>query len=142
MSTPLLAPTLAITFTVYGTPRPQGSTRAFIPKGWNRAVITTDNTRLKPWRQQIAGEAVSLNLAPFKRDIPLVMDLDFYFEKPPSAKHRKGMTVRPDKDKLERSVFDALKGILYANDAQIVDGRTRKLYGLPERVEIRIQEAL
>ncbi len=39
----------AVKFTVYGRPVPQGSTRSFIPKGWTRAVITTDNKKLKPW---------------------------------------------------------------------------------------------
>ena len=47
-----------IQFTVYGHPEPQGSTRAFVPKGWTRPVITTASKKMKPWRQQITGTAI------------------------------------------------------------------------------------
>ena len=36
-----------IQFTVYGRPEPQGSTRAFIPKGWKRATVTSDNPEVE-----------------------------------------------------------------------------------------------
>lgn len=138
--TPFFCPTLAITFTVFGTPRPQGSTRAFVPKGWSRPIITSDNPKLKPWRQQIAGAAVALNIQPFERDVALAMSLSFYFEKPPSAKKRIYPTVKPDSDKLIRAILDSLTGILYADDAQVVRfNRIEKLYGQPERVEIQVE---
>lgn len=34
---------MRVSFTVLGTPQPQGSAKGFVPKGWTRAVITTDN---------------------------------------------------------------------------------------------------
>jgi crossover junction endodeoxyribonuclease RusA len=46
------------------------------------------------------------------------------------------MVVKPDLDKVIRATCDALTGILYADDAQIVDTSARKHYGSPERVEI------
>lgn len=127
---------------VYGTPRPQGSTRGFIPKGWNRPIITTDNKKLKPWRQEVSGAAADLNVAPFEAHVPLAIRLDFYFDRPKSSsiKKRPGMTVKPDGDKLVRAIFDSLKGILYDDDAQIVSHRARKHYGGPERVEIELKE--
>ena len=133
-----------IAFVVLGTPVPQGSMKGFIPKGWNRPILTSDNSKTKPWKQQISGTAAALNVAGFERDIPVCVDIDFYFLRPASAKKRKGMTVKPDKDKLERAVYDALTGILFADDAQVVDGRVRKLYaaqGEPARAEIRITPA-
>lgn len=135
-----------IEFTVYGTPRPQGSTRAFIPKGWKRAIITTDNERLKPWRQEVSGAALSAQPEPceipFAADVPLRLTMAFYFEKPKSApKRRSEPTVKPDLDKICRAMFDALAGILFHDDAQVVELHTRKRYGAPERVEIRLQEA-
>jgi Holliday junction resolvase RusA-like endonuclease len=47
-------------------------------------------------------------------------------------------------DKLQRAVFDSLKGILYVDDGQVVDilAPTGKFYGLPERVEIIIEADL
>ena len=127
---------------VYGTPRSQGSTRGFIPKGWKRPIITTDNKKLKPWRQEVTGAAVDLGLTAFEQHVPLVMKLDFYFERPSSCsvKKRPAMTVKPDADKLVRAVFDSLKGVLYHDDAQVVDHRARKHYGTPERVEIELKE--
>jgi Holliday junction resolvase RusA-like endonuclease len=133
-----------IRFTVYGTPRPQGSTRAFIPKGWKRAVITTDNARLKPWRQEVVSVIVNLNTEPFAAHTPLRCHLDFYFERPKSAspKKRPGMTTKPDSDKLMRALFDSMKGVLIDDDAQIVNGQVRKFYGTPERVEVIVSEDL
>jgi crossover junction endodeoxyribonuclease RusA len=133
-----------IRFEVHGTPRPQGSTRAFIPKGWSRPIITTDNEKLKPWRQEIAGTAAALDVEIFKAHTPLSITLRFYFARPASVSPRKrpGMTVKPDGDKLLRAVLDALTGILYPDDAQVVRFAIEKLYGSPERVEIELQEAV
>jgi len=132
-----------IRFVVHGTPVPQGSTRAFIPKGWKRAIITTDNTKLKPWRQQVSGTAASLDVEAFPAHVPVTVTLDFYFARPKTAsvKKRPGMTTKPDVDKLIRACFDACKGILFHDDAQIVSVAARKFYCEPERVEIVISES-
>ena len=141
-ATPLLAHTLAITFTVFGTPRPQGSMRALWKPGMKYPAVTSDNPRLKPWRQQIAGVALALNIAPFGDYVPLEITMNFYFTKPKSAKKRRGMTVKPDGDKLLRAVFDSLKGVLFHDDAQVVEFHARKHYGGPERVTVEIREAI
>lgn len=140
-----------VRFTVHGTPVPQGSTRGFIPKGWTRPVITTDNKKLKPWRQQITDTALSLGLHRvagdgsiepiFDRDTPVEVTMNFYFTKPKTSK-RRGHTVRPDGDKLVRGIFDAITGVLIVDDAQVVEFHARKHYGGPERVEIQIAEAV
>src|ERR1700693_1389314 len=82
---------MKISFTVYGKPEPQGSTRAFIPKGWNRAVITSDNAELKPWRQQITRTAIEEfpkqnggRCDPIARDVPVFVRMDFYLKRPAS----------------------------------------------------------
>ena len=114
-----------ISFVVYGEPIPQGSTRAFIPKGWKRPIITADNKRTKPWRQDVKAAALE---AMEKANVPLMgkgvavsLACHFYFVRPKSAKssviHK---TTRPDLDKLVRSVGDALKGIVYEDDSQVV----------------------
>ncbi len=141
MSATLFEPTQAATrpirFTVYGTPRPQGSTRAFIPKGWRRAIITTDNVKLKPWRQEISGAAI--DATPAMLEGPVFVSLKFFLAKPKSlAKKFTEPTKKPDLDKLQRAVFDALTGICFRDDAQIVAVSAEKAYGVPERVEILI----
>ena len=129
-----------IQLTVYGTPKPQGSTRAFIPKGWKRAIITADNKQLKPWRQEISAAALAFQkaAAPYY-EAPQSIDLRFFFARPKSAKRRREMTVRPDLDKISRSVLDALTGILFRDDAAVVKMSASKAYGEPERVEITLE---
>lgn len=131
-----------ITFTVFGKPAPQGSMRAFMRPGMRFPVVTSDNAATRPWRQEITATAIALKVLPFEKNIPVEITLNFYFARPKSANKRKGMTVRPDLDKTVRAVFDALKGVLLHDDAQVVEVHARKHYGGPERVEIRIQEAL
>lgn len=133
---------LPIEFTVYGTPRPQGSTRAFFRPGMKHPVITTDNKKLKPWRQQISDTAISLAAQMFDRETPVEVTMNFYFTKPVSAKKRRAMTVKPDGDKLVRAIFDAITGVLIEDDAQIVEFHARKHYGGPERVVVQVREAI
>lgn len=131
---------MRFSFTVFGHPQPQGSSRAFFVKSLGRSVITTTNTKLKPWRQQVSETAMTLpDVKPFGNDSPVKMTLDFYFARPKSAKKRPGMTVKPDVDKLTRAIFDALKGIVLHDDSQVVSVTANKHYGDPERVDILVE---
>ena len=49
-------------------------------------------------------------------------------------------THRKDWDNLGKTVCDALNGLAYRDDGQIVDGRVRKWYSDRPRVEIEITE--
>lgn len=132
-----------IDFTVYGKPEPQGSSRAWLPKGSRRPIVTSANKKLKPWRQQIAACALEFSEAAFGSDVPVEVNLRFTFQRPRSVseKKRPGMTVKPDIDKLVRAVFDGITGILIHDDAQIVRHTASKEYGGPERVDIVITDA-
>jgi Holliday junction resolvase RusA-like endonuclease len=128
-----------LNFTVYGIPQPQGSTRAFIPRGWSRPVITTDNVRLKPWRQELAGAAIAAmeGKQMAARGVPVSITLAFYFEKPKSErKSALHKTTKPDVDKLLRAVLDALTGIAYQDDSQVSECRVAKVFGSPARLEV------
>jgi crossover junction endodeoxyribonuclease RusA len=135
-----------IEFTVYGKPEPQGSAKAFIPKGWKRAIVTSDNVKLKPWRQQVSGAALDavkgLDLPAFRANTPMFIAVKFFFQRPASAtiKARPGMTVKPDGDKVLRAILDAITGILVHDDAQFVELHVSKQYGVP-RVEIQVAES-
>ncbi len=82
-------------------------------------------------------------------DGPVRVDIDFYLPRPKRLMRRKDPpgaiphTAKPDRDNLEKATTDALKGLLWRDDAQICDGRVRKWYaekdGVP-RVEIEIRE--
>lgn len=136
---------MRIDFTVYCKPEPQGSTRAFIPKGWQRPIITSTNKALKPYRQQVARTALEVcqrinNVLPFGKHEPTELTVSFYFSRPPSVpKKRIAHVVKPDLDKLVRAVKDALKGIVYHDDSQVVRIKAGKDYGSPERTEITVK---
>lgn len=130
-------------FTVFGTAQPQGSTRAFIPRGWARPVITTDNGKLKPWRQELSQTALiamqecGAKLA--SREMPISIALTFVFEKPRSArKTAVHKTTKPDLDKLLRAVLDGLTGIAYEDDSQVCECRVAKIFGSPARLEVQV----
>lgn len=130
-----------VKFTVFGCPRPQGSMRAFRHKTTGAIVNIPDNTKTRPWKQEIAETALTVagnQELRLRNAAGLYARLTFYFARPKSVpeKKRRDMTVKPDVDKLVRAVFDALKGVLYRDDALIVSVMAEKVYGLPERVEI------
>ncbi len=125
---------------------PGGSKRAFaIKKGGvytGRTVVFDDaGQRNKDWRQACVLMAHETDVSgPFRG--PLRVDFDFTMPRLKAHYHtsktnagllREGApkwhTVKPDRTKLTRSTEDALKGIVWADDAQIVAGSTTKAYG-------------
>jgi crossover junction endodeoxyribonuclease RusA len=131
------------TFTVYGVPVPQGSSRAFIPKGWSRPIITAANSKTKPWRQEIAGTCKNVlgGSTPAGSDRPVSVKIAFYFDRPKSTKKSvRYKTTKPDLDKLARAVLDALTGIAFDDDSQVTNLALSKHFGSPARAEITIEE--
>ena len=131
--------TTSLSFTVFGTPVPQGSTRAFIPKGWKRPIITAANAKTKPWKQEIAGVAFHAWGSSFPTENAVIVDARFYFDRPKSLKKAILLkTTKPDLDKLMRSLLDALTGVIYRDDSQVISAQIGKQFGSPARCEVRI----
>jgi Holliday junction resolvase RusA-like endonuclease len=124
-----------IAFTVTGQPQPKGSARAFMPKGWTRPIITSANPNLKQWEATIKGELQRV-MADTPRDVlnelydaPVSVTLIFRVARPKSlAKRVTEATKKPDLDKLARGAIDALSGVLFRDDAQVVAINARKQY--------------
>ncbi len=118
--------------TVFGTAAPQGSTRAFLPKGWKRPIVTADSKRTKPWRQAIVDVARdwAATHGPWTREIALELAVVFYLPRPKSAPRRvTEPATRPDLDKLIRSIGDALTDAgVWTDDAQVVETMARKVF--------------
>ena len=106
-----------------------------------RAIVTSDNSKLKPWRQEITATAIGLGLKQIGRETAVEISLNFYFAKPKSVK-RIACTVKPDIDKICRSFLDGITGVLIEDDCQVIELHAQKHYGGPERVEVQIQEAI
>lgn len=128
-----MTPALELRFFALGKPEPQGSAKAFLPKGWTRPVVTSDNAKNKGWRRTVALAALdALGPGPrpaFSAGVPVRLELAFRLPRPKTLKgvgvlHR----TRPDLDKLVRSVCDALTGIAWADDGQVADLSASKAY--------------
>lgn len=132
----------SVHITVYGHPEPQGSFRALKNKYTDKAVLTQSNKRMLPYRQMVSQTAmVEVRGRKAEKHVPVELSVIFYLAKPKSAsRNRQWPSVKPDTDKLVRCILDALTGIAYVDDGQVVRLHAEKLYGEPERTEIRVKE--
>ena len=120
-----------ITFTVWGVAQPKGSAKAFVPKGWTRAVVTSDNPKNKGWQQLVAEAAGRARDAAGAAllDGPVRLRVEFHLPRPKSLSKRVlHHTKKPDLDKLVRSVKDGLSRVIWHDDAQVVDVEAHKGY--------------
>lgn len=108
------------TIKVVGVPVPQGSMMAV-----NNRIIHQNSAKLKAWRSQIAVEAMAVIDEPF--DCAVEVSLMFFLERPKTVV-RKFPSVKPDVDKLARSCLDALTGVAYEDDSQVVTLDVTKRY--------------
>ena len=117
-----------VTFCVTGIPQPKGSTKAFLPRGWTRPIVTSDNPRAKGWQQLVAEQAQTVAREGFFTG-PVAVALIFRLPRPASAPKRVVHHVtKPDLDKLARCAIDGLIGVLLPDDRVVVELRARKLF--------------
>lgn len=118
-----------VSFWVAGQPVTQGSSRAFVSSKTGRAFVATGAKAgpLADWRHAIATEARS----EFAQGLlgPVAVELKFYLPRPVSRPKRERFPDRkPDADKLARAALDALTGVAFRDDAQVVRLWVGKLY--------------
>ncbi|WP_050670494.1 RusA family crossover junction endodeoxyribonuclease [Luteipulveratus halotolerans] len=124
---------------IAGDPIPQGSKK--IGRHGRRPVILDDNdAKLKPWRARVTLGARQAMLGRPPVDAPIELRIVFMIERPrghygtgrnagtlrASAPMRPA--VKPDVDKLERAILDALTGVVYVDDGRVVDTHVSKIY--------------
>lgn len=138
---------------VLGKAETAGSKRAFRNPKTGRIIVTDDNPRGKGWKAQVADAArealdVAGNFGLY--DGALFVEFTFYRPRPKGnfGSGRNANVVRdtapaypvtkPDALKLARAVEDALTGVVWRDDSQIVDEVLRKRFGEPARVRVRV----
>ena len=122
-----------ITFQVFGVPVPKGSMKAFMRPGMRFPVVTHDNLQSKPWADTIRLVAQQHAPAGGPWEGPIELHASFYLPKPKSLPRRCVYPVKkPDTDKLLRNLKDALKGVIYRDDAQVIDVHASKRYATSE----------
>lgn len=132
---------MQISFVVQTKPVPQARPRFYVRhQGLRHFVGAYDPARCKTFKEVIAWhariKATELGLREPLRD-PIAINLIFQMGNGKERHH----TKRPDIDNLAKAVKDALKGIIYSDDSQIVEAHLYKQYGEPEvRIEIKTLE--
>lgn len=116
-------------FFVPGQPMPQGAIRPVVVRGRLRGVHK-DGKRLQPWRNAVTWEGVRARGArplPFPKPQAVSLYAVFYMRRPQRPKAPWPITM-PDLQHLVRAIEDAVTGILYEDDSQIVHLDVRKEY--------------
>lgn len=146
-----------ITLTVYGVPQSRGSKKA-LPMGGKfggRPMMVDSNKKSGPWMEEIrlaAGRAYNGPLITGAVRLTCVL----YFPRPKGhfgtgknagvlkATAPEFHTQKPDMGKCIRAVEDAMKGVVWRDDSQVVsyDGSSKQWTSEQARVEITIEEIL
>lgn len=136
---------MTLQFIVYTTPAPQGSMKAHVVRG--KAYLSCDNRKTMPFRHAVTQvarrEVADRNLMEpvAGKHVAVGLKVEFHVARPASvSRKREHPTVRPDCDKLLRATLDALTGVLYADDGQVVEIYARKFYAKgPEYVLVSME---
>ena len=121
---------MTYTFFAEGDPVSQGSMSVF--KG---RAVHSNNAKLKAWRTIVNQAAAEAGMKPLP--LPVSVNLKFHLKRPKTV-NRAVPSVKPDLDKLVRAVLDAMTGVGYDDDSQVIRITARKLYGVTAWVEVAV----
>lgn len=126
------------------------------PKGKGRPRFTRTGhaytpARTREYEDLIAERAIEAmeGRQPIPRDVPLRVTIVAVFGVPVSWPKKKRLaalqgvlrhTRKPDYDNVCKAVCDALNGIVFEDDCQIVSGEVEKVYGPEPMLKIFIEE--
>lgn len=115
---------LNLSFFVEGIPVTQGSKRIVQPKGQRARMIDVKSTKLKAWRACIGWKArIAHKGEPVEGPVRLSLVFDMPRPKTPSNQYPRG-----DLDKYIRAALDAMTGVVYRDDSQVVRVLASKHY--------------
>lgn len=134
---------MRLSFDVVGTPAPQGSKRGFVNRHTGKvSMVESSSERVRSWRSDVrdaAEKAVADDGWPLERG-PVAVTVVFRIGRP-KGHYGTGRNAdvlkasappfpakKPDLDKLARATLDALTGIVFADDEQVVTLRVRKVW--------------
>lgn len=123
--------TITITFTVHGKPISKGSMRAMKAPSGHAFVIPDNKAALQQWHGAISQEAADTMAGRKLFRGGIVVEVAFYFQRlkghygtgrnatrlKQTAPNRHAK--KPDIDKLERALLDALSKVVFVDDCQV-----------------------
>lgn len=137
--------------TIGGAPIPKGRPK-FTAHGGFAKAYTPKKTR--DYEQEVARcvkEAMELQSVPAPFEGAVRVRIDAYFPIPKSASKKDRdamdnsiipMVGRKDVDNIAKAILDAMNGIAYTDDGQVIDLRVTKAYSAFPRVGIEVSEVL
>lgn len=137
-----------IEITIPGEPVGQGRPRATVGKDGKPRMYSPKASTA--WRKRAAQYMKAAVRAPFEG--PVKLDICAFFAVPKSRERKREgnqigfgtpCTKKPDFDNVAKAVCDAGNGILFVDDAQVVDCRVRKAWAgqsVEPRVTVWIEE--
>jgi Holliday junction resolvase RusA-like endonuclease len=136
-----------IRFTVLGTPAPKGSSRAMLIGGRARLIASSSasNERAQnSWAAAVrvaAIDTIGPREAPVFIGQPIRIAIVFRMRRPAGHFNKKTGALKPsaprypatkpDGDKLDRTTWDALTGIVFDDDSRLVAWSGVKVYATP-----------
>lgn len=140
---------MIIRFTVPGVPQTAGSKRGFplkMPDGKLRVRVVDDNPKSRDWKTAVTQTAAE-NYRGELIECPVALELVFDLVRPKGHFGKRGLlasapghpAVKPDVLKLARAVEDALTGVIWRDDALVVEERLVKRYGERAGVSITVR---
>lgn len=148
-------PDFLVEFFAAGVPQPQGNKTPFgrLDKATGAIKVSlvegrrpTSRAAFKSWRSACSNAAAAVSPESLL-DEPLHVDIVFVMPRPKehygtgrnAGELKKWaldepMITKPDREKLERAVFDALTGVVWIDDSRVVGGTPRKRYVQPGEV--------
>lgn len=130
-----------ITFTVEGTPRPQGSKRHV-----GNGIMVESSKHVANWRSWVRLKASEACQGQMPIVGPVRVNVEFSFDRPKAHSTSKGLrstapvfkSSKPDIDKLLRAVLDALTAICFVDDSQVVATFCTKKYSTAAVTRIEV----
>jgi Holliday junction resolvase RusA-like endonuclease len=134
-----------IQFTVYGEPVAQGRPKFSTVGGFPRAYDPAKSRDYKDYVRLAASKHAPAALL----EGPLGIAVTAFRSTPKSFSQKKAAAAergdilpvtKPDADNYLKGVKDALKGIIWKDDSQVVDAFVRKRYSARPRIEVKIKQ--
>jgi Holliday junction resolvase RusA-like endonuclease len=138
-----------VAFSMSGEPRGKGRPRATVRKVGQKTVATvyTDDATRK-YEASVRAVAQKAMAGRDPLEGPLSLSLRFRMPIPKSATKRAkaGMASgeiahcsRPDLDNCQKALMDAMNGVVFCDDGQVVRAFTTKLYAEQPGVDVRVE---